>query len=119
MDLYRRLADVRNNDDVESIREEMVDRFGELPAEATLLLEVAELRAFAKSLGVREVVLAGKYVRISPLTLPEAKQGLRCRVHVVVVVAVGERRHFLDHLARPARVGRPHLARGEQLPSIV
>ena len=74
LDLYRRLADVRNSDDVQSIREEMVDRFGELPDEANLLLEVAELRAYAKSLGIREVVLAGKYVRLSPLTLPESKQ---------------------------------------------
>ena len=74
LDLYRRLADVRNSEDVQSIREEMVDRFGELPEEANLLLDVAELRAFAKSHGVREVVLAGKYVRISPLTLPESKQ---------------------------------------------
>jgi transcription-repair coupling factor (superfamily II helicase) len=74
LDLYRRLADVRNNEDVQSIREEMVDRFGELPEEANLLLDVAELRAFAKSLGVREVVLAGKYVRISPVSLPESKQ---------------------------------------------
>jgi transcription-repair coupling factor (superfamily II helicase) len=37
-------------------------------------LDVAELRAFAKSHDVREVVAAGKYVRISPLTLPESKQ---------------------------------------------
>ena len=74
LDLYRRLADVRNSADVQSIREEMIDRFGELPEAANLLLDVAELRAFAKSLGIREVVLAGKYVRISPLTLPESKQ---------------------------------------------
>ena len=74
LDLYRRLADVRNNDDVESIREELVDRFGELPPEAIALLDVAELRAFAKSFGIREVVLAGKYLRISPLTMPESKQ---------------------------------------------
>ncbi len=74
LDLYRRLADVRNSEDVISIQEEMLDRFGELPEEAKLLLDVAELRAFAKSLGIREVVLAGKYLRISPLVLPESKQ---------------------------------------------
>ncbi len=59
---------------LQSIREEMVDRFGELPLEAQTLLEVAELRAFAKSHGVRELVVAGKYVRISPLSLAESKQ---------------------------------------------
>jgi transcription-repair coupling factor (superfamily II helicase) len=74
LDLYRRLADVKSAAEVESIREELVDRFGELPHEAISLLRVAELRAFAKSLGVREVVAAGKYLRISPLVLPESKQ---------------------------------------------
>jgi transcription-repair coupling factor (superfamily II helicase) len=74
LDLYRRLADVRNSADVQSIREEMVDRFGELPEEALALLDVAELRAFAKSHNVREIVAAGKYLRISPLNLPESKQ---------------------------------------------
>ena len=58
LDLYRRLADVRSKEDVESIREELVDRFGELPAEAQSLLVVAQLRAFAKSLGISEVVAA-------------------------------------------------------------
>jgi transcription-repair coupling factor (superfamily II helicase) len=74
LDLYRRLADVRTPEDVEAIRAELLDRFGELPTEAIALLEVAQLRAFAKSLGVREVVLAGKYIRISPMTLAESKQ---------------------------------------------
>ncbi len=74
LDLYRRLADVKSDADVTSIREELVDRFGELPEEAEALLEVALLRALAKSHGIREVVLSGKYVRISPLVLPESKQ---------------------------------------------
>ena len=74
LDLYRRLADVRSKEDVESIREELIDRFGELPPEAQSLLVVAQLRAFAKSLGISEVVAAGKYLRISPLVLPESKQ---------------------------------------------
>ena len=74
LDLYRRLADVRHSEDVESIREELVDRFGELPPEAQSLLQVAQLRAHAKSLGIREVVAAGKFLRISPLLLPESKQ---------------------------------------------
>ena len=74
LDLYRRLADVANDAEVQSIREELIDRFGELPDEAISLLRVAQLRAFAKSLGVREVVAAGKFLRISPLALPESKQ---------------------------------------------
>jgi transcription-repair coupling factor (superfamily II helicase) len=74
LDLYRRLADVKTDLDVQSIQEELVDRFGELPPEALALLDVALLRAFAKSLGIRELVLAGKYLRLSPLVLPDSMQ---------------------------------------------
>jgi len=74
LDLYRRLADVRTSNDVEEIRKELVDRFGELPEEARALLGVASLRATAKSVGLREVVAAGKFLRLSPITLPESKQ---------------------------------------------
>jgi transcription-repair coupling factor (superfamily II helicase) len=74
LDLYRRLADVTSDADVDAIREELTDRFGVLPDEATALLAVASLRAYAKSLGIREIVAAGKFLRVSPLALPESKQ---------------------------------------------
>ena len=74
LDLYRRLADVKNNEDVESIRAELVDRFGELPGEAQALLGVASLRARAKAAKLTEVVVQGKFLRLAPLHLPESKQ---------------------------------------------
>ena len=74
LDLYRRLADVKNPADVESIRAELVDRFGELPEEAQALLGVAQLRAQAKLAHLTEVVVQGKYVRLAPLTLAESRQ---------------------------------------------
>ena len=74
LDLYRRLADVAKPTDVQSIREELLDRFGELPEEANALLAVAQLRALAKSHGIREVVATGKFLRLTPLTLPESRQ---------------------------------------------
>lgn len=74
LDLYRRLADVASQSDVASIEEELRDRFGELPEEAQALLKVAALRAQAKALGITEVVSTGKFLRISPLVLPESRQ---------------------------------------------
>jgi transcription-repair coupling factor (superfamily II helicase) len=74
LDLYRRLADVAKPADVQSIREELLDRFGELPEEANALLAVAQLRALAKSQGIREVVATGKFLRLAPLSLPESRQ---------------------------------------------
>jgi transcription-repair coupling factor (superfamily II helicase) len=74
LDLYRRLADVKSSEDVESIRAELLDRFGELPEEAQALLGVASLRARAKAAALTEVVMQGKFLRLAPLTLPESKQ---------------------------------------------
>lgn len=74
LDLYRRLADVKIPEDVEAIRAELVDRFGELPEEAIALLGVAQLRAQAKLAKLTEVVVQGKFLRLAPLTLPESRQ---------------------------------------------
>jgi transcription-repair coupling factor (superfamily II helicase) len=74
LDLYRRLADVATQSDVDAIEGELVDRFGPLPEEAQVLLKVAALRAQAKALGVTELVSTGKFLRITPLPLPESKQ---------------------------------------------
>lgn len=81
LDLYRRLADVRNSEDVAAIEEELIDRFGALPEEAQTLLGVAALRAFAKSISLREVVAQGKFVRLSPIHLPESKQLKLARIY--------------------------------------
>ena len=49
-------------------------RFGQLPQEAQNLLDVAHLRVLAKSFGLTEVVLQGKFLRIAPIALPESAQ---------------------------------------------
>ena len=74
LDLYRRLADVAAQSDVDAIEAELVDRFGPLPEEAQSLLKVAALRAQAKALGVTELVSTGKFLKISPLILAESRQ---------------------------------------------
>ena len=81
LDLYRRLADVAKPEDVQSIREELLDRFGELPEEAVALLAVAQLRALAKSQGIHEVVATGKFLRLSPISLPESRQLRLARIY--------------------------------------
>jgi len=74
LDLYRRMADARDNQDLDAIVEELVDRFGELPVEAGTLIEVARLRVRAKQLGLTEVVIQGKFLKLAPVTLPESLQ---------------------------------------------
>ena len=68
------MADARDNQDLDAIVEELVDRFGELPVEASTLIEVAQLRVRAKQLGLSEVVIQGKFLKLAPVTLPESLQ---------------------------------------------
>jgi transcription-repair coupling factor (superfamily II helicase) len=73
LDAYRRLASAQTDADVEAMRAELRDRYGELPPEVENLLAVASFRAFARSFGVTEVAAQGKYVRFAPLDLRESQ----------------------------------------------
>ena len=74
LDLYRRIAEAQSDEVIAEIRAEMLDRFGELPAAAAELLKVAALRLFAKSLGITDIAIAGKQLRLTPITLAESAQ---------------------------------------------
>jgi transcription-repair coupling factor (superfamily II helicase) len=52
LELYRRLGRVRTAGELASFRQELVDRFGPLPAPVLRLLEVVELRMAAESAGI-------------------------------------------------------------------
>ena len=74
LDIYRRLADVKDPVEIKPIEEELIDRFGPLPEVVTSLIQVATLRASARKLGIREMIVQGKNLRISPIKLAESKQ---------------------------------------------
>jgi transcription-repair coupling factor (superfamily II helicase) len=73
LEMYRRLAEVRTDDDVDQIRDELDDRYGEPPVEVASLLLVARFRARARRAGISEVTIAGRNVRFAPVDLPESR----------------------------------------------
>jgi transcription-repair coupling factor (superfamily II helicase) len=81
LDAYRRLASAQTDADVESMRAELRDRYGELPPEVENLLAVASFRAFVRGFGVTEVASQGKYVRFAPLDLRESQVMRVKRLH--------------------------------------
>ena len=56
MEMYKRIAAIQTQEDREDIEEELLDRFGESPAVVDALLDIAQLRALANTLGVMSVV---------------------------------------------------------------
>ncbi len=53
--LYKRIASAATREELQSLREEMVDRFGRLPDSTHHLLEVAQLKLRARALGVERL----------------------------------------------------------------
>ncbi|MGY2701913.1 transcription-repair coupling factor [Nocardioides sp. HB32] len=73
LEMYKRLAEVRSDDDVDLINEELLDRYGEPPVEVVSLLLVARFRARARQAGIGEVTIAGRNVRFAPVELPDSR----------------------------------------------
>nr|WP_325212909.1 transcription-repair coupling factor [uncultured Oscillibacter sp.] len=55
MDLYRRIAAIRTDDDASDLLDELLDRYGEVPKPVLALLDVALLRAAAAKAGVSDI----------------------------------------------------------------
>jgi len=55
MDLYRRMAAIRSEEDADDLLDEIVDRYGEPPKGVLNLIDVALLRANARSVGVKDI----------------------------------------------------------------
>ena len=55
MDLYRRIAAIRTDEDASDLLDEMIDRYGEAPRSVLALLDVALLRAAAAKAGVSDI----------------------------------------------------------------
>ncbi len=64
MKLYRCLAGAKNIEEIESVIEEMRDRFGPIPDSAKRLLEHSKIRVLALNLNIESVKKHGKNVEI-------------------------------------------------------
>ena len=59
MDLYRRIAAIRSDEDSTVVLDELIDRYGEPPRSVLALLDVAMLRAAAVKAGVTDISQKG------------------------------------------------------------
>jgi len=55
MSLYRRIADLMDQDEIEGFAAEMVDRFGTMPQEVENLLKIIAIKRLCKAAGVEKV----------------------------------------------------------------
>jgi transcription-repair coupling factor (superfamily II helicase) len=113
LEMYKRLAEVREPEDVDLLREEMRDRYGEPPAPVERLLGVATFRATCRRAGVGEVSVQGKYIRFAPVELPESRVVRLNRVYPGSLLKAGVRTMLVPR-PQPATFGAKPL-RDEEL----
>ena len=63
MDLYRRIAAIRGQEDASDLLDELLDRYGEPPRPVYALLDVALLRAAAGAAGISDISQRGDKLR--------------------------------------------------------
>jgi transcription-repair coupling factor (superfamily II helicase) len=107
LEAYKKIAAAHTEDELEAVRAELRDRYGEPPEPVENLLAVAAFRAHARLFGLSDVGAAGKYIRFSPLELRESQTVRLQRLHPGSVVK-GPSRTVLVPAPVTARVaGQP------------
>ena len=65
LSFYKKFATARSNDQIDTLVEELVDRFGKLPPQAQTLIDVHRLRVLSQAYGVQKVDAAPGVINIS------------------------------------------------------
>jgi transcription-repair coupling factor (superfamily II helicase) len=107
LEMYKRLAEVRVDEEVDLLREEMVDRYGAPPVEVESLLLVARFRGRARRAGIGEVTLAGRNVRFAPVELPESRVVRLNRLYPKSIVKAPVKTVLVPRPGIPGRTGTP------------
>ena len=69
MDLYRRMAAIRSQEDADDLLDEIVDRYGEPPKGVLNLIEIALLRANARKAGISDIRQKASQVQFTLVNL--------------------------------------------------
>jgi transcription-repair coupling factor (superfamily II helicase) len=97
LDIYRRLTHMTDPAEIESLREEVRDRFGPLPASAETFMSVALLRVLGGAAEIESMLLRGNEARITfrEHAVPRMK-GISAAFHEVQFQAEVRRAHPLS-----------------------
>ena len=63
LDIYKRIASIENEDEMDDMLEELIDRFGDVPKKVQQLLSIALLKALAHSAYVTAVEQKGEVIK--------------------------------------------------------
>ena len=68
IEIYQKIATVRNNEDLDALLDELIDRFGEPTVPVLALFDIARIKNYARAFGARSIAAKGEAIDIA---LPE------------------------------------------------
>ncbi|MEN6499597.1 MAG: transcription-repair coupling factor [Rectinema sp.] len=82
MEIYKRIASVRSQEEIDSLHEELVERFGPLPEEALSLLSLAEMRVLCRRLSIsslreRNGIVVVEFSKVSKISVEKILRLIR------------------------------------------
>ena len=78
MDLYRRIAFIRDETDASDMTDEIIDRYGDCPAPVQALIRIARLRSAASAAGISEIRQTGTSMKFSFADRDLSRVGALC-----------------------------------------
>ena len=96
LSIYKRLADAESREELDALREELIDRFGELPEPARALIQCHDVRLAARPLGVTRVDATHEAVQLQFMKNPPIDGGK--------VIAYVQKKGKAARLAGPDRL---------------
>ncbi|MDP2690456.1 MAG: transcription-repair coupling factor, partial [Deltaproteobacteria bacterium] len=92
---YKRLSSVSSEDEIYSIKEELVDRYGEIPAYVDNLVQTMELKLLLKRLRARELTQKGKRLYLTFMSQAGTDSGRRIIERALDMVSREPKRYRL------------------------
>src|SRR5690606_16446816 len=107
LEAYAKIAGADDDATIESIREELTDRYGPVPEPVERLFAVARLRTQARAVGLTDITAQGRYVRFAPVELPESAQLRLKRLYPGTVLKPAVRTALVPYPTTAKVAGKP------------
>ncbi len=74
IEMYKKISFIENKEDMDEIREELVDRFSDLPKSVETLLYIAYIKSMCKKLKIEKIIQNKDEITLVPITRYKTRQ---------------------------------------------
>ncbi|MGL5641207.1 MAG: transcription-repair coupling factor, partial [Paraclostridium sp.] len=74
IEMYKKIASIENEEDMKDVKEELEDRFSDIPKSVTALISIAYVKTLCKKIGIEKIRMLKDEVILLPLTRYRTKE---------------------------------------------